>query len=121
MEFTKNKCSIIIYTCFFFTNYISYDIIRLGDNKMYKEIYLIRHADQYRNNGMANIIENEQIINEKIILSVKGEKQAEELSKLNELNNIQELWSSNYVGAISTAKYIAYENNIDINIDLNLN
>ena len=88
---------------------------------MFKQIYLIRHADQYRQKEAVNINENEQITNEKIILSIKGEKQAEEMSKLEELKHIQEVWSSNYVRAISTAKYIAYENNIDIKIDSNLN
>ena len=38
-----------------------------------------------------------------------------------ELRNIDCLWSSNYVRAISTAKYISYKNNIDINIDSRLN
>ena len=69
------------------------------------------------------IVQNEdsQISNEKIILSVKGEKKAQKISKLKQLNNVDVLWSSNYVRAISTAKYIASENNIEINIDENFN
>ena len=84
-------------------------------------VYLIRHSEQLKIENM--ILENEdsQISNEKIILSIEGEKKAEEISKLTELSNIDVLWSSNYVRAISTAKYIASQNNIDINIDENFN
>ncbi|MCI8347407.1 MAG: histidine phosphatase family protein [Bacilli bacterium] len=39
-----------------------------------------------------------------------------ELSKHKELQNIDELWSSNYVRAIEIAKYIATNNNIKLNI-----
>ena len=83
-------------------------------------IYLIRHSEQLKLKNQINIKENSQISNEKIILSINGEKKAEEISKLEELKNIDYLYSSNYVRAISTAKYIAYQNNIDINIDENL-
>lgn len=85
-------------------------------------IYLIRHADQLKIKAKRNNFnELEQITNEKIILSVNGEKEAEKLSKSVELKNIDVLWSSNYVRALSTAKYIAFENNISINIDANFN
>lgn len=84
-------------------------------------IYLIRHSEQLKIKGIKNIEENEQINNEKIILSVLGEKKAEELANLEELKNIDVIWSSNYVRAISTSKYIANNNNIEINIDDNLN
>ena len=60
-------------------------------------------------------------MNEKYILSVKGEEQSKKLSENPELDNIDVLWSSSYVRAKATAKYIAYKNNIDINIDSNLN
>ena len=84
-------------------------------------VYLIRHSEQLKIDGVKNIEEDEQINNEKTILSVEGENKARELSKREELNNIDVIWSSNYVRAISTAKYIANENNIPINIDINLN
>ena len=58
---------------------------------------------------------------EKIILSVAGEKEAEKISELEELKNIDVLWSSNYARAIGTAKYIAEKNNIEINIDESFN
>lgn len=84
-------------------------------------VYLIRHSEQLKIKGIKNIEEDEQINNEKIILSVEGENRARELSERKELNNIDVIWSSNYVRAISTAKYIAYRNNLEINIDSNFN
>lgn len=61
--------------------------------------------------------EDEQIKNEKIILSIEGERKAKELNEREELKNIDVLYSSNYVRAIATAKYIANKNNLNINID----
>lgn len=80
-------------------------------------IYLIRHSKQLKINSTYLSCENEQIKNEKIILSIEGEKKAQELSEKEELKNIDILYSSNYVRAIATAKYIADKNNISINID----
>lgn len=85
------------------------------------KIYLIRHSEQLKINGKNIKSEDSQISNEKIILSIDGERKAKEISELEELNNIDVLWSSNYVRAISTAKYIALKNNIEINIDENFN
>ena len=84
-------------------------------------VYLIRHSEQLKISGIKNIKDDDQINNEKIILSVEGENKARELSEKEELNNIDVIWSSNYVRAISTAKYIAYRNNLEINIDSNFN
>lgn len=84
-------------------------------------VYLIRHSEQLKINGIKNIEEDDQINNEKIILSVEGENKARELSQREELNNIDVIWSSNYVRAMPTAKYIAYRNNLEINIDSNFN
>ena len=80
-------------------------------------IYLIRHSEQLKTKGSYFSDENEQIKNEKIILSIEGERKAKEFSEKEELKEIDVLYSSNYVRAIATAKYIAYKNNIDINID----
>ena len=71
--------------------------------------------------GLMVVSDNDQIINEKIILSVEGEKRALELSKIDELQNIDVVFSSSYVRAKSTAKYIAYNNSLDINIDESFN
>ncbi|MDO5557512.1 MAG: histidine phosphatase family protein [Clostridia bacterium] len=86
---------------------------------MKKIIYLIRHSEQLKLKGIKNVKESTQIENEKIVLTINGEKMAEELSKMDELQDIDSLWSSNYVRAIATAKYIAERNNILINIDEN--
>ena len=78
-------------------------------------IYLIRHSKTLK-------VENEynddslQIQNEKYSLSIEGEKLAEEVSKNSIFNNIDTIYSSNYVRAIQTAKYIAAKNNLEINI-----
>lgn len=84
-------------------------------------IYLIKHADELKENGIKNVKDNTQLINEKYILSVKGEEQSRQLSENKELENIDVLWSSSYARAKATAKYIAYRNDIEINIDSSLN
>ena len=84
-------------------------------------VYLIKHAEELEENGIRNTNESSQLINEKNILSIKGEKQAQKLSENPELQNIDILWSSSYSRAKGTAKYIMYENNLDINIDSRLN
>ena len=85
------------------------------------KIFLIRHSEQLKLKGIQNLKETAQINNEKIILSVNGENKAKLISNLKELQNIDKLWSSNYVRAISTEKYLAENNNIDINVDERLN
>lgn len=67
-------------------------------------VYLMRHSEQFRD---CYNFGNTQIENEKIILSIEGEKKAEELSNNSELININEIWSSSYSRAIGTAKYIS--------------
>lgn len=84
-------------------------------------IYLIRHADTIKEDGIRNTNENSQMVNEKEILSVEGENEARKLSEYKELKNIDILWSSSYTRAKETAKYIAYNNNLSINIDDSLN
>lgn len=83
-------------------------------------IYLIRHAETVDENGIRNTSENSQLINEKEILSVKGEEQAKELSKNEELQNLDVIWSSSYTRAKATAKYIANVNNLPFNLDKDL-
>ena len=83
-------------------------------------IYLIRHAETVDEKGIRNINENSQMINEKEILSVRGEEQSKRLSENSELRNIDVIWSSSYTRAKATAKYIADKNNLPINLDSNL-
>ena len=84
-------------------------------------IYLIRHAETIEENGIRNTNEDSQMINEKEILSVYGEKQSQKLSENIELCHIDSIWSSSYTRAKATAKYIASKNNLPINIDSSLN
>ena len=84
-------------------------------------IYLIRHAETTQENGIRNTNEDSKMINEKEILSVQGEEQSKKLSEYTELNNIDIIWSSSYTRAKATAKYIANNNKLPINIDSNLN
>ena len=84
-------------------------------------VYLIRHAETIQENGIRNTNEDSQMINEKEILSVHGEEQSKRLSENVELNNIDVIWSSSYTRAKATAKYIANNNNLPINLDSNLN
>lgn len=79
-------------------------------------IYLIRHSIKEKEYGIIDSDDSAQVKNEKVILSCEGEEKAEELSKHLELQNIDELWASNYVRAIQTAKYIAKNNKIKINV-----
>lgn len=80
-------------------------------------IYLIRHAETIDEIGIRNTSETMQEINEKEILSVDGEEASIRLSKKRELQNLDVLWCSSYVRAKQTAKYIAFENNIEYNLD----
>ena len=80
-------------------------------------IYLIRHSEQLKVKGENFSKDSSQIKNEKIPLSINGEALALNLSNIEELKNIDVLFASSYVRAVSTAKYIAEKNNIEINID----
>lgn len=86
-------------------------------------VYLIRHSEVAPKSNLKYISNNDssQIQNEKAFLSVSGEKKAEMLSKHPELQKIDAVYSSSYVRALETAKYIALENNTIINVDERLN
>ena len=90
---------------------------------MITTVYLTRHSEltPKANLKIINSKDVPQVANEKGFLSVSGEKRAEELSKREELQNIDAVYSSNYVRALGTAKYIALENNTIINVDERLN
>ena len=83
-------------------------------------IYLIRHAETINENGIRNTDETLQDINEKEILSIKGEQDSKKLSENNELKDIDMIWCSSYTRAKQTAKYIASKNNLQYNIDKRL-
>ena len=82
---------------------------------MIKEVYLIRHSKPLKVNNDKNM-DSLQIQNEKQPLSIEGENIAREKLNIEELKDIDKLYSSSYVRAISTAKYIAENNNIEIKV-----
>lgn len=55
--------------------------------------------------------------NKNMILSPEGEKRAEGLCNIEELDNVDRIFTSNSVRAIATAKYLAEKNNIKIELD----
>lgn len=69
-----------------------------------KIIYFMRHSEPLKPININND-DSLQVQNEKWGLTINGEKLAEKKSQLNELNNFDIVISSNYVRAISTAKY----------------
>lgn len=88
---------------------------------MKKTIYISRHSEPFRKLlGEYNVDEIEQIRNEKNPLSVIGERKASILSKQPCLQNIEKIYSSHYVRTMATAKYIAENNNIKLNVDSRL-
>ena len=50
-------------------------------------VYLIRHAETIEESGIRNTDESSQLINEKEILSVEGERQAKELSRYSSIRS----------------------------------
>ena len=77
-------------------------------------IYLMRHSIALKdiNNDYNN--ESLQLQNEKMPLSIEGEELASNISKESELQNIDVVISSNYVRAMSTAKYISNINKLNL-------
>lgn len=82
-------------------------------------IYLIRHSKIFKVNNELNS-DNFQAQNEKLSLSIEGEFLAQNKMSNPIFNNIDRLYSSNYVRAIQTAKYLADKNNLEINVIGNL-
>ena len=82
------------------------------------KIILMRHSQPMNSNiGINDSSDSDQVRNEKNILTPEGEKRAEELAKKDIFKDIDVLYSSNYVRTMSTAKYIAFNNNIDLNMN----
>ena len=82
-------------------------------------IYLIRHSVRFNSNKILqyNTNQNNILKNEKIILSVEGERRAEILSDEKELQNIDTVYTSNCVRTLQTAKYLLKQQNLRVNID----
>lgn len=82
-------------------------------------VYFVRHSVRMRkseietyNTSQPNIIKEE-----KIILSVAGERRAELLCSKEELQNIDVVYASNCVRTLQTAKYLLEAENLKVNID----
>lgn len=78
-------------------------------------VYFVRHSEALKSNNIKNS-DSLQVQNEKWPLTENGENIAKEKSKIKELQNFDIVYSSNYVRAISTAKYFTSDK---INIDEN--
>lgn len=79
-------------------------------------IYLIRHSEPTKIVESFITKDSLQVQNEKSILSSNGERRAEKLGFNAEMQNIDVVISSQYVRAMATAKYIAENNGVSINI-----
>ena len=82
-------------------------------------VYLIRHSVRFSMNDINtyNTTQSNIIKNEKVILSVEGEKRAEILSNEKELQNIDAVYTSNCVRTLQTAKYLLEKQHLKVNID----
>lgn len=80
-------------------------------------IYLVRHSEPFKTHrGIEEVNEDVLFTNIKSPLSINGEKLAETKSHEKEFENIDIIWSSDYVRTMSTAKYFAHRNNLKVNI-----
>ncbi len=77
-------------------------------------IYLMRHSIALKDINNDYNDESLQLQNEKMPLSIEGEELAFNISKESELQNIDVVISSNYVRAMSTAKYISNINKLNL-------
>ncbi len=80
-------------------------------------IYLMRHSKAKMDKEYINTNESLQLENEKFVLSVEGEELAKKYSKIKELKNLNMIYSSNYVRAMATAKYVCEVNKKPLYID----
>lgn len=88
-----------------------------------KTIYLVKHSGPFVD--IKNYEDYENVpwedYNRNMILSVDGEKRAERLSEIDELNKVERIFASDSVRAIASAKYLAEKNNIKIELDERIN
>ena len=82
-------------------------------------VYLIRHSVRFNNKNISlyNTEQSKLLRNEKVILSIEGEKRADILSNEDELQNIDIVYTSNCVRTLQTAKYVIEKQNLTANID----
>ena len=82
-------------------------------------VYLIRHSIRMNKDYIEtyNTSQDKTLKNEKIVLSVDGERRAEILCNESELQNIDAVYTSNCVRTLQTAKYLLEKQNLKANID----
>lgn len=82
-------------------------------------VYLIRHSIRFDKEKIKVRRSQDSIqqIAEKDILSVEGEKRAEHLSTLKELDDLDAIYTSNCPRTLQTAKYIMDKQNLAVTID----
>jgi len=82
-------------------------------------VYFVRHSVRMKKSDILeyNTVQGNLIREEKIILSVDGEKRAKLLSEKEELKNIDVVYASNCVRTLQTAKYLLESQNLKVNID----
>jgi broad specificity phosphatase PhoE len=87
-----------------------------------KNVYLIISPHNINNVFIRdNINEPEEVTVEKQILSIAEEKQAENLISSNVIQDVDGIYSSNFVSGMAMAKYMADQANLKIHVDMNLN
>ena len=88
-----------------------------------KTIYLIRHSAPFveieNYEDYKNVPWNDYNLN--MILSSIGEEKAKKLCELDELKNLDAIYSADSFRAIGTAKYVAEMNNLKIRLDSRIN
>ncbi len=82
-------------------------------------IYLINNG-LTMNNLIFDNTESLESKREKRILSIEGEEESRKLAQNKDLQKVNEIYTSNYVMSIATAKYLAKELELDINIKKDL-
>ena len=82
-------------------------------------VYLVRHSEPFKiHKGMEEVNESILFSNIKTPLSIDGEHFAESISNNLEFKDLDVVWSSNYVRAMSTAKYFVNENIFEIGYEM---
>ena len=88
-----------------------------------KTIFLIRHSAPFveieNYDDYENVLWNDY--NRNMILSSEGEENAKNLCELDELRNLDAVYSADSFRAIGTAKYVAEMNNLKIKLDERIN
>ena len=80
-------------------------------------LYLVRHSEPIKvHMGIEEVDDTILLSNIKSPLSINGEHLAETISNNKEFSNLDVVWSSDYVRAMSTAKYFAFNNNLKVNV-----